>query len=215
MQPIKLFIGVCNSQEFVPSDFHWSWEELEKPHEYQKVRFADHDPIVRNNQMVRDFLRSDCDIMVKMDIDQVYPKNYFTVMVPLVEQYKVIGPLIYNKWRKNKYPPLLCQENDFPIARPATNWFKKAKNNILKIGYAHTNMFYARETVEKIKPPWYDISYTKDGCAMAVSADFVFLDKIKAQGYEMYVNTSVEVGHLVMESINTATHERWVGIMRR
>jgi len=215
-KPIKLFIGVCNSQNTVPAEFHWSWERMDKPYEYDKRRFKNDDAIVRNNQMVRDFLRSDCDIMVKMDVDQKYPENYLTALVPLVKEYKVVGPLIYNKWRANGYPPLLCERNEFPIVRNSKNWFKHVgKDGMLKIPYAHTNLLYAREVLEQIKPPWYEVKYREDNCNHAANRDFSFIEKINALGYSTYINLNVEVGHLVEESVDTKTHERWTGIMRR
>ena len=203
---MKLFIGVCNSQDTVPAAFHWSWEEMDKPYEYQKERFANDDAIIRNNRMVRDFLRSDCDILVKMDIDQIYPKNYFTVMVPLVEEYKVIGPLIHNKHRRNQYAPLLCARNTFPIVRTITNWEPMAVDGILEIPYAHTNLFYAREAIEKTKPPWYESKYSHDNCAHRMNRDYSFIGKLRKQGFNTYININVEVGHLVEGVVNSETN---------
>jgi hypothetical protein len=207
---MKLFIGVCNSQDTVPSAFHWSWEEMDKPYEYNKVRFKHTESLIRNNQMVRDFLRSDCDVLVKMDIDQKYPKDYFTIMVPLVEKYKLIGPMIYNKWRKNKYIPLLCNStNKFPILREIRkDWKRKCKDGILKIKYAHTNLFYAREVLENIAPPWYTTGYSEDHCNLASIQDFSFIDRIREQGFITRINTNVVVGHLAEEVIDAKRSAR-------
>jgi len=189
---------------------------MDKPYDYDKRRFENDDAIVRNNQMVRDFLRSDSDILVKMDIDQKYPQNYLTALVPLVEEYKVVGPLIYNKWRESGYPPLLCEKNEYPIIRGLRNWFLFAdENGILKIPFAHTNLLYAREVLEKVKPPWYEVKYRKDNCNHSANRDFSFIEKINAVGYMTHINLKVEVGHLVEEAVDTKTHERWTGIMRR
>ena len=201
---MKLFIGVGNSQFTVPSAFHWSWEEMDKPYEYVKVRFDHNESIVRNNQMIRDFLISDCDVFVKMDIDQVYPKDYFTIMVPLVEKYKLVGPLIHNKWRKNKYVPLLSDSDPFPIIRqPGKNWRRKCKAGILKVKYAHTNLFYAREVFENIKPPWLTVEYSRDNCSFTSLQDYSLIDRIRKQGFTTHINMNVVVGHLVEEVIDT------------
>ena len=206
---MKLFIGVGNSQTTVPADFHWSWEEMEKPYDYVKVRFTKSDSVIRNNRMIRDFLRSDCDVFIKMDIDQVYPKDYFTVMVPLVEKYKVIGPLIHNKWRRNDYVPLLSEKNTFPIVRVKKRWAVE-KNGILKIPYSHANLFCLREVLENITPPWCEVKYRDDNCALTINKDFAFADKILKQGYDIFINTNMEVGHLVEETVNAETHKRWI-----
>ncbi len=212
---MKLFIGVGNSQYTVPSAFHWSWEEMEKPYEYDKRRFSSSVTIIRDNRMIRDFLRSDCNIFVKMDIDQVYPKDYFTVMVPLVRRYKVIGPMIYNKWRRNDYAPLLCDKDTFPTIRNNKNWHRKInEDGILKVPYAHSNLFCAREVLENIKPPWIEFKYSDDNCAKRLNGDYSFTDKIKEQGYTIHINTNIEVGHLVEEVVDHETYTKWTGQRR-
>jgi hypothetical protein len=201
----KLFIGVCNSQEYVPSDFFWSWEMMAKPYEYDRVRFTHSDDSVRNNKMIKLFLQGDCDIMVKMDVDQVYPIHYFEFMVPLVEKYKVIGPLIYNKWKSINFPPLLFEEYDYPnLPTPM-----ERGSGIVEVPYPHTNLFYARETLENIAPPYYEKHYNENGTNRINDMDFTFLDKVKEQGYKIYVNMPVEVEHLVHFGVNTRLHNRW------
>lgn len=206
----KLFIGVCNSQEYVPSKFFWSWERMTKPYNYEIEKLASTEAVIRNNKMVREFLKSDCDIMVKMDIDQVYPENYFTVMVPLVEKYKVIGPLIYNKWRKNNYAPLIGFEYRFPKVHRVSNWESFVnRDGVLKAPYSHTNLFYARESLEGIEPPWYTQDFSEDGCGRASATDFSFIQKVLDNGYDIYINARVEVGHLVLDTVNTEVRTMW------
>ena len=215
-EELKLFVGVCNSQTTLSSAFFWSWEGIKKTYPYQIKRFDDDDTIIRNNQMIRDFLKSDCDVMVKMDIDQVYPKNYFSEMVPLVEKYKLAGPLIYNKWRKNNYSPLLAMENTSPILRVIRNWEPLCdEKGLLKIPYAHTNLFYAREVLENVDPPWYRLIHGEDGCSQVINRDYTFLEKLVSLGYETVINTNVEVGHLVEEEVDSITHMKWVGPVGR
>jgi hypothetical protein len=165
--------------------------------------------------MIRDFMKSSCDILVKMDIDQVYPKNYLTTMVPLVKKYKVIGPLIHVKWRKKGYPPLLCEKNTFPLVRPMINWLERVgANGILEVPYAHTNLFYSRESLVGIKPPWYEVEYGDGNCVHKINRDYSFIDKIRKNGYETHINMNVEVGHLAEEIVNRKTNESWSGVRR-
>jgi len=176
-----------------------------KPYDYRISRQEHSYPTVRNNTMVKRFLKSDCDVMVKMDIDQKYPPHYFEFMVPLVEKHKVIGPLLYNKWRSRAYVPLMFEDNLFPyMPTPMTGY-----SGIVEVPYPHTNLFYAREVLENITPPWYDKMYNDIGTTRKNDMDFYFLDKIKAQGYKLYINTAVEVEHLVLEGVNTRLHNRW------
>jgi hypothetical protein len=205
MDDPKLFIGVCNSQEYMPSAFHWSWEKTIKPYEYVKVRFDHSDDVVRNNSMIAEFLESDCDIMVKMDIDQEYPLHFFSALVPHLEVYKIIGPLIHNKWRWADYRALMFETSDFPyLAESMTDY-----SGVTEVEYAHTNLLYSREVLESIEPPWYKVYHTSNGTSRSKDLDFTFLEKIKEKGYKFYIDSTVEVKHLVLEGVDSELHSRW------
>lgn len=178
---------------------------MDHPYEEVTLRFDDSDDLCRNNKMIDTFLKSDCDIMVKMDIDQVYPQHYFVFMVPLVEKYKVVGPRLHNKWRTANYRPLMFETNDFPYLAGSM----EATESIQEVPYPHTNLFYAREVLEKIPPPWYEKTYNAKGTGRTNDMDFTFLDKVKVAGYKIYINNGVEVKHLVMEGVDSKLFYRW------
>ncbi len=202
----KLLIGSCNSQELIPSRFFWSTISIKNPYPTSMVR-GDHPwDVVRNNRVIKSFLDSDCDILVKMDIDQTYPPDYFTTMVPLVEKYKVIGPVIYDRWAGNKFMPLAFESHDYPHLK----LFDLAgKSGVVEVPYPHTNLFYAREVLEKIPPPWYEAYLRPDGLDRANHVDFSFLDKIKKAGYPIYLNLDVEVRHVVNIEVDRGIYELW------
>ena len=181
---------------------------MDKPYEYKKVRFEDDDAIIRNNQMIRAFLRSGADILVKMDIDQVYPKDYFTVMVPLAMKYKLAGPLIYSKRLKLGYPPLLHDDDIAPLRRIETDWDELTpENGMLGLNYAHTNLFYTREVLQDIDPPWYEVKHSSGGFSHMINRDFSFIEKLVKRGYKTYINMNMVVGHLVEEAITPKTKQ--------
>lgn len=164
--------------------------------------------IVRNNRLIDQFLKSDADIFVKMDIDQVYPANYFMTMVPLVDQYKVIGPLIHDRWENNKFIPLAFQNSDYGHLIP---YDITGKSGIVDIPFSHTNLFYHREVLEKIPKPWYEAIATPDGLDRANHVDFSFLSKLKSAGYPIYINLDVEVEHLYTGRANREARARYLG----
>jgi hypothetical protein len=133
-----------------------------------------------------------------MDIDQAYPSTYFERLVPLVERYKVIGPLIKDREKENNHMPLAFVSHSkaalqkFPLA---------GKTGIIDIPYSHTNLFYSREVLEKIPPPWYEAYQADDGLSRNNHVDFTFLDKIKAAGYPIYIYLDTKVGHQCTEYI--------------
>jgi GT2 family glycosyltransferase len=207
---MKLFVGICNSQELIPSKFFWSFITVDSNWPVHVARSGNAYAPIRNNQLIKEFLKSDADIFIKMDVDQAYPTRYFLEMVPLVEKYKVIGPLIFDRHRQNNFMPLAFEGYDiettmfrfFPILQ---------KDEVTEVPYSHTNLFYAREVLEKIPPPWYECRYTDDGCSHAIHMDYTFLDKIKEAGYPIYINPKVAVRHISTESIDKRFYERWHG----
>ncbi len=195
----KLFVGICNSQDDTKADFTWSWIGLKLPCEIAVSRSRHPWDIVRNNRLIKQFLDSGCDIFVKMDIDQAYPSDYFLKMLPLVEEYKVIGPLIYDRWEGNGFIPLAFENNDY---RNLRLFDLRGKTGIVDVPYPHTNLFYHREVLEKVPMPWYEAIATPDGLDRANHVDFTFLKKIRDVGYPIYINTDVEVDHLFTQRAN-------------
>jgi hypothetical protein len=126
-----------------------------------------------------------------MDIDQRFPANYFEKLVPLIDQYKVIGPLIYDRWSDNNFLPLSFKKESSGY-QP---FDLTGKSGIVEIPYAHTNLLYAREVFEKIPPPWYEAYQTKTGIQRANHVDFDVLSKIHQAGYKVHIDLDLVVGH--------------------
>lgn len=189
---MKLFLGICNSQETLSSNFFWSFIHIRNKWEAQAFRATHPWDVIRNNQIIDKFLKSGCDILAKMDIDQVYPSQYFERLVPLVEKYKIIGPLIKDRHMQSGFMPLAFSSHDGPRLH---KYSIAGKSGIIEIPYAHTNLFYAREILEKIDPPWYEAEQTEDGLERKNHVDFTFLDKIKKAGYPIYIDLDTRVAH--------------------
>lgn len=202
MESKKLFVGICNSQNMVPSSFFWSILNLRMPVPTVFARGVDPWSIIRNNVLINTFLRSDCDYYVKMDIDQVYPDDYFEKMVPLVEKYKVIGPLIFDRWPSQNFLPLV-------------NWaegevFDVTNNSgIIEVPYYHTNCFFHREALEAVVPPHYEFHISEDGLKRGRHTDIDFMSKIRMAGFKLYANLDVVVSHIAEVHVNKANYERW------
>lgn len=194
---MKLFMGVCNSQNNIPSEFFWSVVAIKRICEVTSFRSRHPWDVTRNNVIIDAFLKSNCDILVKMDIDQSYPSNYFERFVPLVEQFKVVGPLIHDRWGGNGYMPLAFSERYEGLALKRMDLSELT--GIVNIPYAHTNLFYHREVLEKIKPPYYEAYQRPDGLERGNHVDYDFIDKIHSAGYETYIDLSTVVGHQKVE----------------
>lgn len=202
----KLFVGVCNSQEKVPSDFFWSMVN-QKPCVAKVLLDRERHPwdVIRNNLLIKRFLDSGCDYFAKTDIDQVYPFDYFQVMVPLIDQYKVIGPLIFDRWVNGNFMPLVNWDREKPLKHYNT----QDRFGIERVDILHTNCFYHREVLEQIPEPWYEAYAAPDGLSRANHVDLTFIQKIKDAGYDLYVNYDVVVQHIAEVPVGRDVYERW------
>jgi len=203
----KLFLGICNSQPLIDATFFWSLIQIRTVCPMQVYRASHPWDVVRNNQIISVFLKSRADYLVKMDIDQIYPKNYFEVMVPLVEKHDVIGPMIFDRWRKNNYMPLCpsaTPSNPHPFSSP-----HDGKTGIQEVPYLHTNCFYQRRVLEAIPPPWYEAYMTPDGLRRANHVDYDFMKKITDADFKIYVNNDMVVKHIALEGIDREFYEHW------
>ncbi|MFH0753104.1 MAG: hypothetical protein V2A70_00890 [Candidatus Omnitrophota bacterium] len=191
---MSLFIGICNSQDIVPADFFWSFMSVKKPTEFRVFRSRHPWDVVRNNMIISDFLRSGCDIMAKMDIDQIYPSDYFERLVPSCLEHKVVGPLIYDRWEENGYMPLafsVVNSGMFPVEKMKLDGL----SGIVEVPYPHTNLLYHREVLEKVSPPWYQAYLAPDGLRRMNHVDYTFIEKIHKAGYKVMIDLDCEVKH--------------------
>jgi hypothetical protein len=141
-----------------------------------------------------------------MDIDQVYPSNYFERLIPLIEKHKVAGPMIYDRWESNGYMPLAFDRvniNRFPIGKMDLSNL----SGVVEIPYAHTNLLYHREVLEKIQPPWYQAYLTPDGLNRLNHVDFCFIEKIHQAGFKVMIDLDLEVRHMTTKLIGKADAE--------
>lgn len=203
----RLFIGINNTQESVPSTFFWTFINIRNPYPTSAFRSEHAWDVVRNNHIIHYFLQSDCTILIKMDIDQAYPPDYFERFVPLVSKYKVIGPLIYDRLPQNNFMPLAFERINYPVSM--TPMDLSNLSGIVEIPYAHTNLFYHREVIEKLSPPWYEAYQRQDGSGRANHVDFDFISKIHKAGYKIHIDLDCVVGHQYTSYVGRRFHEKW------
>lgn len=198
----RIFIGVCNSQATVPSEFFWSIlgqaDFVAQPVFARAIHPWD---VIRNNQLIAWFLDSGCEYFAKLDIDQKYPKDYFRRMVPLIEQYKVIGPVIFD--RVGDFAPLI-------------NWADgnghfdlTGKSGIVEVPYLHSNCFFHRDALAALTPPYYEAYLSDDGMKRKNHVDITFMSKFPAAGFPVYVNLDVVVEHLAEVAVSKEFYDTW------
>lgn len=203
----KVLICVCNSQDMMPSEFVWSIFTMHMPGKVTIARFTHPWDVVRNNVAIQAFLDGDFDILAKMDVDQRFPADYLDILVPLVEEYKVIGPVIYDRWRHSGFAPLAFK--GIPVGGLAEPEPLPDDGSVVEVPYPHTNMLYAREVIECLHRPWYERYVSDDGLDCGNHMDYTFLDKIKDAGYPLYIHTGVVVNHLTLQPVDREFYDTW------
>jgi len=205
---MKIAIGICNSQDVIKSRFFWSFLEMRNPYLTTYIKGSHPWDVVRNNQLITGFLKSDCDVFIKMDVDQVYPDNYLEVMVPLTRLYDVIGPMIYDRHLESGFMPLCFEkDNNEPFARRGKAF--DGKTGIKQLPYLHTNCFYNRHVLESLKPPYYEAYLNENGLGRANHVDYTFMRKIVDNGHKIFINFDMVVAHIAEVPIWRYNYERW------
>jgi hypothetical protein len=200
----KIFVGVCNSQNTVSADFFWSvigqQDFVASPVFARAIHPWD---VIRNNQLISWFLNTDCEYFVKMDVDQKYPKDYFLRMVPLIEKYKIIGPLIFDRFSTGNFLPLVnWADTDQPFDLGS-------RHGIIEVPYLHTNCFFHRSALAALKPPYYEAYMSEDGLKRKNHVDITFMKKFVSAGFKIFVNLDVVVEHLAEVAVSREVHDTW------
>jgi len=206
MKGKKLFIGIANSQSTVPSLFFWSLLGIVQILPVTIKRAGQSEAAVRDNSLIKAFLDSDCDYFVNMDIDQTYPSDYFQKMVPLIDEYKCIGPIIFDRWPESGYMPLIAKGPGF-LRENADTVLKET--GIIEVPISHNNHFFAREVLEAIPPPWCFTAFTEDGLGKAFHQDGWQMKKVVEAGYKVYINCDVVVKHIAEVEIDREFYAQW------
>jgi len=206
MKGKKLFIGIANSQSTIPSLFFWSLMGIVQICPITIKRAGQSEAAIRDNSLIKAFLDSDCDYFVNMDIDQTYPSNYFQAMVPLIDEYKCIGPLIFDRWVESGYMPLIPKNGGYS---PQNAGAVLKEKGIIEVAYSHNNHFFAREVLEAIPPPWCNVVLTEDGLSKAFHQDRWQMEKVIKAGYKIYINCDVVVKHIAEVEIDREFYARW------
>lgn len=172
------------------------------------------------NELVRQFLRSDCDALALFDDDMTFPSTALTTIRdnPDGWPYDVLSALA----TRRTWPPVpvimrLTEQPSGPEARrgehyvnPA-DWQRGAVLDVDAVGLAFT--LIRRELLEALREPGIpdELQYWFDPGVGDESDEIAFCRRARAMGARLGVDTALEIGHVASV---TYTPETWRRYMR-
>lgn len=193
-----LGIGVPCSFPWVPVSFLNSFVLMEKP-SFQYIT-ADNGPIdTLRNDIVEKALDIGVTKLVMMDVDQVYDRKTMTKL--LAHNLPVVGARVHRRYVP--FDPIMLKLGPERYD-PITEW---QEGELLEVDATGAGcIMYDMEVFKKLKYPWFKFQTNPDN-GMTIGEDIGFCQDLKAAGYRIFVDTSIEIGHLTTMVVNKATHD--------
>lgn len=206
MADVKLGIGLPLSDEKVHSQFVDTWTLMEKP-DFVYIRpsfpsgptsnIAD----IRNN-MVEQALQNDVTKFLQLDTDQTYPRDVIHRL--LTHDLPIVAAKVHRRYPP--FDPILYRGEsvDKLINIPDEEW--KGDRGIIEVSATGSGCILVDMNVYlDIEYPWYEHNVKKDG--MTVGEDVGFCFKAREAGYKVYVDTSIQIGHLALLEVNEGAYD--------
>lgn len=152
------------------------------------------------NDIVREALRVNAKYVFFMDGDMTFPKD---ALIKLISRDKdMIGGLYFR--RGPPYEPFVYADGGAPYTYkmiPMKDW-----NEVQKVASTGCGCMLIKTKVFRgIPEPWF--FYAAGTHTAAVTEDHSFFTKAKKYGFEVYVDTTVECGHLAEITIDKGFYE--------
>lgn len=187
-------IGFPAVDDRVPLQFMASYITIQKPAYTFLMPRRSHGDFINNiamarNQIAEQAVREGCTHLIMMDTDQVYPPD--TIHKLLAHGQDIVGGLVHRRWPP--FDPVLYRGriNQF-TGLPAAEAYSGELVQVDVVGTGcvciDTQVFLHTEY------PWFEIQTAPNG--KTIGEDFAFCVKAGEAGYKVYVDTSIEIGHL-------------------
>lgn len=202
----RLAIGFPLVDPTVPVPFFTSFACLQKPAEYILLtpKFP-HGPWAGSisdarNSLVKQAREAGCTHLLMCDTDQVYPPDTLTKL--LSHEVDVCGVRVHRRW-----PPF-----DVILYRGEMGTYKHVKDEVcfggdlVEVDATGAGCLLFDMSVFDVLPfPWFQQGFQPDG--KPYGEDIYFCSQARKAGRRIFVDTSIEVGHLTVHEIGRGTYE--------
>lgn len=203
----KLAIGLPLVDSKVHSQFLDSWVTLQKPafvycRPMFPTGFAGDIAVVRND-IVEQAIGRGCTHLLFMDTDQTYPPDMIERLVS--HDKDIVGAKVHIRYPPF-HPTLFKYDSDVDdyYIVPDSEW---RVPQLMEVEATGTGCILIKTDVFlNIEYPWFEFTKNKDG--KIVGEDISFCRKVRSAGYKIYVDTSINCGHIGTLEVNAGTY--WV-----
>ena len=200
-----LAIGFPLVDDRVPVQFFTSFACMEKPESYRfLVPQFPHGPWTGSiadarNSLVQQALEEGCSHLLMLDTDQVYPADTLTKL--LSHQKDICGVRVHRRWMP--FDPIFLRGDIGKYESVPDD--EKYSGDLIRVDATGTGcLLFDMNVFLKIDSPWFEFGMHE---GRPVGEDINFCSKARTAGIEIFVDTSIEVGHLATVQIDRFFHE--------
>ena len=196
-----LAIGIPCTFPTVPTSFFYSFVHMERP--TFTLIHADNGPIdTLRNDIVEKALSMGVTRLIMMDVDMIYHPKTITRL--LSHKLPIVGALCFRR-----YPPF-----DSIMLRLHTEGGKTGyvsvdeweENELVEVDATGAGcLMFDMEIFKRMPKPWFRFQKHADTGA-TIGEDIGFCQDLKAEGYRIFVDTSVPSDHLTTMAVNQASN---------
>jgi len=196
----KIAIGFPLVDDILPVDFFTTFSCMQKPREYLLLQpqfphgqwgtsISD-----ARNSLVRQAMQEGAEYLIMMDTDQTYPSD--TLIKLLSHGKDICGTRVHSRWFP--FSPIMYRgELGQYQYIPEKEMFS---GDLVGVDATGTGCLLIKMAVfDELDYPWFQCIMHKE---RPVGEDIYFCNKSKEAGFEIFVDTSIKVGHLAKIEID-------------
>ena len=198
---VDLGLGLPITDSKVFTSFFTSFATMQKPDSCALLMptFPGHIDAIRNT-LVMKAVHEECTHLVMMDTDQNYPPDTITKL--LSHKKDVVAGAVHRR-----YPPF-----DLILYTGGVSTYTHLPDetcysgDLVEVSATGCGcVLYSMNVFFDIEKPWFETGVNQGG--KVVGEDIGFCIKLKEAGYPIFVDTSIEIGHVTLFEVTRSTYE--------
>jgi len=201
----SLAIGIPLTFPMVPSGFFYSFAHMDKPKEYTLIHADNGSGSIDalRNDLVDMALQGGASHLIMMDTDQIYPVE--TIPRLLSHKLPIVGCVVHRR-----YPPFdpILLRGKMGDYESIDEWEEGA---LVEVDATGTGcMMFDMQIFRKMPRPWFKFRKLETG--EGIGEDIGFCSDLRAAGYRIFVDTTIQCGHLTTLNVTADTYKLYKSV---